>query len=674
MTREMAVVVMPDSPAGEPYLCAAVLVGIIRTAGWQSRPHDINIELFNHVSADLRAGWYRSRYVEHDEFPDRLLSRHREWICARLDRVIDSGPAMVGFTLNIGTHSMAVFAGRYIKRKAPDILVVFGGPNCFPGEVHRKYLEGPFEGACDILCQGEAEIALPQFLREYEQTGSVFTTTKGFLYRKDGVLVDTGMPELPDMKRDIVRADFSGFDLDSYPKRGSLPLQFSRGCPYRCGFCRMPKLFPRHRGRDAQEAFEEVRDMAALVTARGDRFFLRISDSNFNSNVKEMTRFLDLLIESGLSPPWRALTRIDRRLTPDILRRIKESGCVSVFWGIESGSQDVIDRMGKNFRLDDARRIIRDCSRLGIGQEIPIIFGFPGERARDVALTIAFIFEFRGYPKVAVYPPAPVKLLSNSILGHERDTRGLSEEKPVPTDWSTDDGANTPAVRQLKVFVGRNAQGNATLARADVVDSWRFSELDFSDPVLAREYWELVGSLFETAGNDGWVASMPGGVRDLAGWMALDKGASEIREAMLALVFDALRRLRDTVFRRVEAEGDGPLLRPAADMHAVAVRGNLDRAEIDGDEVVIAGWAFEPARRGRPVDIAVYCDRRLVCRCPTAIMRDDVIANYGPEVGATGFEFRIPRHDLTGWTGLFVLTEDGGYGTIGGDFARLGGL
>lgn len=673
INRRMAIVVMPDSPAAEPYHCAAVLAGIVGRAGWQAQPHDVNIELFKHVSPDLRAGWHRNRYNENDDFPDQLLSRHGEWLAERLDRIIASRPAIIGFTVNVGTHRMAVFAGRYVKNKAPDILVMFGGPNCFPGEVHRGYVDGPHAGACDVMCQGEAEVALPQFLREFERTGVAATTVGGFLYLRDGVVVDTGMPELPDMRRDIVRADFSGFDLAIYPNRGSLPFQFSRGCPYRCRFCRLPKLFPRFRVRDAAEAFEEVRDMAALVAARGDRFFLRISDPNFNSNIKEMVHFLDLLIDSGLAPRWRALTRIDPRLTTDILDRMKRSGCSSVFWGVESGSQEVVDLMVKNFRIGDARRIIREASRLGIGQEIPIILGFPGEQASDVAQSIAFVLEFRAYPKVVVYPPAPVKLLPNSILGHERDTWGLTTDKEVPTEWRTEDGVNTPAVRQLRVFIGRNAQGNAPLTRDETVDPWRFAELDFTNPVVAREYWDLIVALVEAAGDSAPLPEMPGGVADLEQWMALDKTAPGLRDEMQEVIFAVLRRLHEAVLRRADQDPEGPLLRPAPGMKAVALRGWLDRAEVEGDDLVVSGWAFEPARPDQPVDLAVYSGRRLVCRHRAAIQRPDVTANHGPKVGPSGFEFRVPRAELTDWTALMVLTADGGYGHIRGDFARLGG-
>lgn len=662
----MTVVAMPDWPVEEPFHSLAAVAGIAEAVGWTARTYDLGSELNHRAPVESRQA--RDWYDDVDAFAEAILARHGPWITGRLDEIIAEHPDVVGFTINMGTRHLSLFAGRYLKKAAPDILVMFGGPCCFPDAQEPLFPDGPWHEACDVVCRGEAELALRRFLTDYDRTESRYPTVEGFLYRRDGAVVDTGPPAIPDLKHDLYRLSFMGLDLDLYPRRGSLPFQLSRGCPYRCRFCSAITLFPRYRVRDAAEAFQEVREMAALVEARGDRLHLAMSDSIFNANVREMRRFLDHIIESGLTLTWRALVHIHANMTPDTLAAMRRSGCVRLFWGIESGSQDVVDSMGKNYRLADARRIITECSRLGMTQLLPILAGYPGETAEDVGRSVAFILEFRHYPKVEFMRPSTLKMYPNSRIG--RDTGSYVQTGPSPDDWATPDGGNTLATRRLRAFILRNAQGNASLTRSTLADGAGFARLDFDDPVLAREYWDVVGGLFAAAGGDGWPAALPGGVRDLDAWMALDKSAPGIRAALAEVVLDGLRRLQATVLHRVEAAGDGPpLLRPVVDgmvlTRVAAIRGWLDRAEVDGDEVVVSGWAYDPAQPGQAVDILVYVGRDLVCRHRTSVRRDDVIAEHGSAAASAAFEFRVPRSSLGDWTTLFVVTQDGHYGRLG---------
>lgn len=661
--RHMAVVAMPDWPVDEPLHGLAAVAGIARAAGWTARAHDLGSALRHHFPEARRA---RDWFGDVDAYAEGLWNRHGAWITARLDAILAEQPDVVGFSVNLGTRHLSLTAGRYIKARAPNILVMFGGPSCFPDFEDSLFPDGPWHEACDVVCRGEAELALRAFLTGYDH--SRVPTVAGFLYRRDGVSVDTGPAANVDMKRDVCRAAFDGLKPEHYPLPGSLPFQLSRGCPYRCRFCSGVTLFPRYRVRDAGEAFAEVEAMEALARARGGRLHLAMSDSIFNANVGEMRRFLDRVIDSGLSLGWRAMVHIHPAMTADLLATLRRSGCLCLFWGIESGSQAVIDAMGKQYRLSDARRIITDCSRLGIAQQLPILIGYPGETTADIVDSIRFILEFRHYPKVTLFQPSTVKMYPNSAIG--RDLSAHRRTGPTPDDWETADGRNTPATRRLRAFVARNARGNDTLTRDALADAGGWERLDLTDVRVAGEYWDLVDGLFRSAGRDDWRATAPPGVRDRAAWMVLDRAAPAVREMAVEVVLDALRHLQDAVFRLVEAAADAPpLLRPPTDDGRPAapapIRGWLDRAEPEGDDVVVAGWAFDPARPGGAVDIVVHSEGRLVCRSRTGLRRGDVAADHGPAAALAGFEFRIPHRSLGEWTTLFVMTEDGRYGRLG---------
>lgn len=652
----LAVVGMPAWSSEMPFHAVAMVSAIARAADWESRVHDLNIEFYHRTSADERARLFDNAVAD-IAIAGTAWDTHRAWLEDRLARILEDGPTIIGFSVNRNTDHFSVQAARVIRRLAPDVVILFGGVNCFPGEFGAKYVE---QGICDLLCQGEAEVALREFLREYRRTGSLFTDIPGFIYRRDGRVINTGPVVLPDMKKDVVHADFSGFDLSLYPDRGRLPFMLSRGCPYRCQFCSETVNFRRFRMRDAAEAFGEVRRMAELAAGYAPNFSLHLADSIMNANVGELARFADLIIESGLRLDWGGQAHIHPRMTFDILLKLRLSGLSSFFWGIESGSQDVVDLMEKRYRVSDARRIIRDCSRLGIAQVIPILLGFPGEQAHHVVETIAFVLEFRSYPKVKILPPYRVVATANSPLATNPERYRLNIDSPA--SWSTEDGGNTPEVRALRRFFAWNALERREEGD-DIVDFDSFAALDFASPVVAREYFDLLDGIFRTMGEPEWTEILPVAAGGLGDWLNADRREISHRDLARAAV-RALDRFDAWVLSRPEAR-DIPPEFPVVDGRKLTrrteVRGWVEFAHVRGDDLVIIGWVSEIAHPGRPLEIVVFDGDRIAARQSTSITRGDLVDSDGRSLGPAGFEMRIRRRAISGRPSLFAVTADGAF-------------
>lgn len=651
----LAVIGMPAWSSEMPFHALAMVSAIARAADWEPQVHDLNIEFFHQADDGERSALFGNS--AQPEFAEAAWNRHRAWFERRLARVMEAGPTIVGFSVNRNTHHFTVEAARHVRAMVPDARILFGGVNCFPGEIGARYVE---EGVCDLLCQGEAEVALREFLREYSVTGELSTRIGGFVFRRDGRVVDTGPVVLPDMKKDNVRADFSGFDLSLYPDRGRLPFMLSRGCPYRCQFCSETVNFRRFRARDAAEAFGEVREMAALVAGYSPQFSLHLADSILNANMKELDRFVDMLIESGIRVDWGGQAHIHPKMTYDVLLKMRLSGFSSFFWGIESGSQDVVDLMQKKYDLADARRIIRDCSRLGIGQVIPILIGFPGEQARHVVETIAFVLEFRFYPKVRILPPYRVLATSNSPLATDTGRYRLTIDDPG--SWSTEDGGNTLPVRVLRRFMAWNALERRGPG-SDLVDYDSFAGLDFGVPVVAAEYFDLLDGMFRAMGDDDWTGMLPVAAGDRAAWLDADRSRVPHQElARVAAV--AIDRFAAWIGDRAVA-GRVPPEFPMVDGRELTrpaeVLGWVEFARHQGDELVIIGWASEVGHPGRPLDILVFDGDRLAARQPTAIVRGDLVDAQGRSLGPAGFELRLARDGISGWPSIFAVTADRGF-------------
>ncbi|MCX5713907.1 MAG: radical SAM protein, partial [Candidatus Omnitrophica bacterium] len=133
-----------------------------------------------------------------------------------------------------------------------------------------------------------------------------------------------------------------------------------------------------------------------LSRHKGVRHF-DFTDSLVNADIKELSLFADLITREGLRITWAGQALIRPYMTPEVLKKLKKSGCICLAYGMESGSQKVLDLMRKGFKVEDAQRVIRDTHEAGIDTVANFMFGFPGEQEEDFKQTLEFVSRNRGY-------------------------------------------------------------------------------------------------------------------------------------------------------------------------------------------------------------------------------------------------------------------------------------
>jgi radical SAM superfamily enzyme len=568
---------MPCWDHTAPFHSLALVASIAREAGAQVRVHDVNVAFYRHVTPQDQKYWagdYNDVWFS-DDFPTELWSRYRVWLHEYLDRMLeDIDPAMVAFTVNMSTRAFSVYAARHIKSRRPDLPILFGGVDCFPKERGKRFLEGGSDRYCDIICQGEADLSFPKFLHEFAVTGDWKTRVSGFAYYDGGCLVDTGDTELPTLKEKFPPPAYDLLDLNQYTKPGSAPFFLTRGCPYRCHFCSETWNFKHFRSRVAEEAIEEILTVVPELRKYSNRPTFMLSDSILNADMRMLRRFVDLLLEHDVDIRWGGQAHIHPLMTTELIEKMARTGFTRVFWGIETGSQHVVDLMEKRYRVRDARRILRDCSRTGIEQHVPIILGFPGETPEDVAETIEFIFEHQDLPGCQVHLPCQVVITLNSTLHRRYAEFGLANTNYY--EWSSTDGTNTLPLRIARRFVARQAHGNRSLSMEGLVDSEEILAVRLNDPVIGDDLYRILRAIYQRAGeiarfeesirrwSEGGESPVQGTLqlvgrrvaaflrphrplplRDV--WMTLDKESAEGRAKLYSLVLDSLRILKEKV-------------------------------------------------------------------------------------------------------------------------------
>ena len=235
-------------------LSLAYVSSIVKNAGWNCKVADLNIKIFKKVSKEDQE-LYWTIHTKSDEKHDSYLifhpksdkekkvlnfygfySKYKDQVEDMILELYDSDDFdLVSFTVNMGTRQFTINATNFLKQKRPDVKILYGGADCFPKEYNKNFFKDGTK--VDIICQGDAEIYLPKFLKDIEEKGSIYTNVSGFAYIQNNEIVDTGNTVFPDYNDNLILSDWSQFDFTDYTKPGSFPIFTCRGCINRCKFC-----------------------------------------------------------------------------------------------------------------------------------------------------------------------------------------------------------------------------------------------------------------------------------------------------------------------------------------------------------------------------------------------------------------------------------------------------
>ncbi len=243
----------------------------------------------------------------------------------------------------------------------------------------------------DLLIDGEGEEAIFETL-ELLKEGRDFHSVKGGLYMHDNKIITNQSRDLLGNLDILPPADYGDFALADYTRR-TLPLVTSRGCVNRCTFCADSPLWKKYRYRSPEKVLEEIK----FLIENYNKNEFEIMDSTFNGDIQRVDRICDLIMESKLNIRWSAKVTLHKGMSYELLQKMKEAGCNSLAYGIESGSPRVLKDMRKNNDLEEAKRIIRDTWKADIQVNCFFIIGYPIETEEDFQLTLDFIQENAEY-------------------------------------------------------------------------------------------------------------------------------------------------------------------------------------------------------------------------------------------------------------------------------------
>ena len=303
----------------------------------------------------------------------------------------NESPDLVGFSVLTFNLLNCIDVANLIRKVSPRTKICFGGWHA------TLYPEETVKLECvDFIVTGEGEYTFPElveYCRKKAPSPEGLQYIKGIGYRSS--LGEARINPAREVVRNLDSLPFPAYDLIDVGKysnllacaENSISIMTSRGCPHKCIFCDL-RATP-YRFRSPQNILEEIRHW---VDNGVKEFF--IQDDNFTINRKRTVEFCQLLISSGLRIKYKISSRVDY-LDDELLGYLKRSGCYRIYFGVESGSQKVLDYLEKGITVDQIQAVFKAARKHGIDRCAYIMIGTPVESRKDIQTTMALIKEIR---------------------------------------------------------------------------------------------------------------------------------------------------------------------------------------------------------------------------------------------------------------------------------------
>ena len=436
---KLILVLCPEWAPEMPPFNLARLSGIAKSSGFETTIMDLNIRAYNE---------YRTDWKPNKKLPFSLWDSSASWhwlgdtytrdihpvleplLMKACDEIEAANPEVVGFSVYYISEEPTKWMCQELKRRMPNVKIVVGGSN-----VQKSWFQ--IQPYYDYVVNGEGEQKLLEVLEEIE-AGVTHSEPQYLTQPEDQRININGLP-MP---------DYESIDFSQYKIPNGVNSEISRGCTAKCTFCEETHFW-KYRQRQAVDLVEEIE---WLYYNKGTDVVWFI-DSLVNGNLKELRAFCKAVEAKGLKIHWTGYARCDGRMDLEYFKDLKAGGCIMLNYGIESGSQKVLDDMAKGVTIKEMEDNFRDGSAVGVYAATNWIVGFPTEDLQDFADSMTFLWRMRNMNINNVGAGVGYGLGPETIVGQNTHKFNISAQK-YQGHWITQDftKGGTHVMTRVKTF------------------------------------------------------------------------------------------------------------------------------------------------------------------------------------------------------------------------------
>lgn len=282
-----------------------------------------------------------------------------------------------------------------IKNKYPQKLIFFGGPlvTSLP-----QIILSNTSADCAIL--GEGELTLIEFLDKYFTQGKDgFSQIKGIAYKDNGsILINPARPQIKNLDN-LPLLDYTVWpNYENIVKNGQILISSMRGCPQECSFCF--KTIPGLRLKSLERFEEEVAYLKKIT-----RFdYTWLNDLTFNVVEKRTIEVCKILRKYNVK--YHCFARV-QKVSKTLVDTLRETGCLGIWFGIESYDQGILDENRKNIKIEEIDNAIKVSQNAGLAIRGLFIVGLFGETEESLRKMVDFVKKNQFLPLVKYLVPFP---------------------------------------------------------------------------------------------------------------------------------------------------------------------------------------------------------------------------------------------------------------------------
>jgi radical SAM superfamily enzyme YgiQ (UPF0313 family) len=303
-------------------------------------------------------------------------------------------------------YSYVLWLAQRVKRLHGDVPVIVGG---VLADLHYEILLAKPE--IDICVLGEGELTAVELFRHINNS---IDNVHGLAFKRNGRIVKTPARELIKDLDSLPLPNFDPWNMEKYLRGnlwaddlttkyndfpGDVPSEdkltpnisvfFGRGCPFSCNFC--SRSYQTVRYKTADKVINEIAYLRNRFEIKAIHFFdelvvfKRRLILEFCQKIKPMNIY------------WDCQGRVNT-VDEELMRKMKESNCYSIGFGFESGSDKLLQAMGKGVSREDNLRVLQAAKKTGMHLKIQLMCGYPGETEETLAETVSMM-------KISQLPP-----------------------------------------------------------------------------------------------------------------------------------------------------------------------------------------------------------------------------------------------------------------------------
>ncbi|OGZ37845.1 MAG: hypothetical protein A3E90_03265, partial [Candidatus Portnoybacteria bacterium RIFCSPHIGHO2_12_FULL_40_11] len=267
-----------------------------------------------------------------------------------------------------------------------EIKIILGGHQAtsLPKETLETF------SCFDIMVIGEGEETLLELVKELEKGTPDLKKIKGIAYREsDKITINPKrdlikeLDSIPFPSRELINFSRYRPPTKAYYSKPFAAMITSRGCPFYCTFCAYAKGVCRL--RSPENVIGEIKELVRKYKVKSILFY----DDTLTFDKERLIKICDLIIKNNFDLKWTCYSRVNA-VSPSLLEKMKSAGCELISYGVESGSQRMLNIMKKGITLEQIEKAITMTKKTGIKTSASYVLGIPGETKESISQTIAF--------------------------------------------------------------------------------------------------------------------------------------------------------------------------------------------------------------------------------------------------------------------------------------------